>query len=430
MGFLLFLLVNFTLFVRPADFIPGIIGLPIYNALMLACLAVSLPAVLGQLNGKSLHGRPVTVGVLAMFAAVVFSHLHRFDIYSAREAASSFVKVVLYYALLVGLVDTTGKLRRFLFWLGWFVTVMAAITLLEYHGVIHVANSESMQHMAEVTYDEDGEVVASVGRLFGAGIFNNPNALARILVTAILVSLYWLTDRRSGLFRLTWLVPLGVLGYALLLTRSRGGLMDLIAALGTLFILRFGWKRAALLGVLVLPALLVVAGGRQTELSTNAETAQERIKLWREGWMLFTQDPLLGIGMGQFSENVGMVAHNSFFHCFTELGLFGGTVYAGLFYLALRPAFDPAGFRTPGDPELERLRPFVMAIIAGEAVGMWSISRSYDTPTYMLLGIAAVYQRLATADRPVVDGRLLGRVVLVGFGTLAVLYVFVKLNAG
>ncbi len=75
LGFILFLLVNAALFVRPAEIVPDLVAWNIYEFLILACLAVSFPAVLGQFTAKSLEERPVTVCVLGLFVAVILSEL-------------------------------------------------------------------------------------------------------------------------------------------------------------------------------------------------------------------------------------------------------------------------------------------------------------------------------------------------------------------
>ena len=54
-------------------------GWNIYEFLILACLAVSFPAVLEQFTAKSLEERPVTVCVLGLFLAVLLSELAQLD---------------------------------------------------------------------------------------------------------------------------------------------------------------------------------------------------------------------------------------------------------------------------------------------------------------------------------------------------------------
>ena len=49
---------------------------------------------------------------------------------------------------------------------------------------------------------------------------------------------------------------------------------------------------------------------------------------------MMMRSPLLAIlGQGQFAEEVGQVAHNSFVQAGAELGLPGGLCFFGLYYL-------------------------------------------------------------------------------------------------
>ena len=55
------------------------------------------------------------------------------------------------------------------------------------------------------------------------------------------------------------------------------------------------------------------------------------------------------------------------------MGLLGGTAFLGTFYLVLRGLCAAA----PEDPELARMRPYVLALIAAYAAGLLSLSRCY-----------------------------------------------------
>lgn len=428
MGFFLFLLLNAALFIRPAEVVPGLIGLPIYNVLILGCLAFSSPVVLRQLRGAALVENPITSCVVGLFGSVVLSHLSHFQFFEAQASASLFVKVVLYYLLLVGLVDSPARLRRFLFWLGWLVLALTALALLQYHEIISVPALESL---AQTDYDKEGNLLGVTIRLCSTGIYDNPNSLSRILVTGMILSLYWLGDGRSGLARVIWLVSLVIEGYALTLTQSRGGIMALAASLLCLLQARFGVTKAVALGVLALPFAMALKG-RQTDISLNGGTGHQRLEIWAEGWSLFRRSPVFGIGMDKFVEEIHYVAHNSFFHCFAELGLVGGMFFAGMFYLAI---WWPLKLGNPGstirDPEQRKLGRYLAAIIAGEAVGQLSITRSYEVSTYLLIGLAAAYLRLVAADPsvtvPRLDGRLVRQVFLVSLSLLFFLFMLMKL---
>src|SRR3954471_7774194 len=75
LGFFLFILLNATLYVRPAEIVPALLGLEIYQTLIIACLAASFTCVLEQLTSGELERRPITVCVIGLAFAVVMSHL-------------------------------------------------------------------------------------------------------------------------------------------------------------------------------------------------------------------------------------------------------------------------------------------------------------------------------------------------------------------
>src|SRR5262245_56901336 len=75
LGFGLFLLVNATLFLRPAEVIPSLQGAPVFEALIITCFAVSFPAVLNELKSLRLLAAPITCCVLGLLVAVTLSLL-------------------------------------------------------------------------------------------------------------------------------------------------------------------------------------------------------------------------------------------------------------------------------------------------------------------------------------------------------------------
>jgi hypothetical protein len=178
--------------------------------------------------------------------------------------------------------------------------------------------------------------------------------------------------------------------------------------------------------------MFVVFSGRQTDLTVAEGSAQERIRIWSEGLTLFRQAPLFGIGQGNYVERVGYVAHNSFLHCYTELGFFGGTLFLGAFFCALWTLHRLGSQKEPIlDPELRRLRPYLMALTAGYAAGMLSLSRAYVVPTYLILGLVEVYILIATSE-PVLsiqrfNAQLVARLSVVGLAFLASTYAFIRL---
>jgi O-antigen ligase len=392
MRFALFLLVNAMLFIRPAEFHPALLGLPIYEVCILACLVVSYPALLAQWTPARFVARPINACVAGMLPAILLSQLAHGEVVPAYESGVAFAKLLLYYFLLVSIVDTPARLRQFLAGLGVFALTITTLAVLHYHGVIDVPALQFVQ----TGLDDSGSEESMIRRLGSTGLFQDPNDMCLMLVMAMTVCLYQVFERR----RWYWLAPLAVFGHALMLTHSRGGFLAMLLALCVLLVARLG-RRALPLGVLVLPLVFAVFAGRQTSFTSALHgegTGLSRIQLWHEGLMLFVRTPLFGIGSDRYADYVGHVAHNSFIHCYVELGMIGGTLFLGAFYLAFWTLVRLGGREVPrgalGD-DLRRLRPYVLAIVAGYAGGLMSLSCPYVIPTYTVLGLAVVYVSLA-----------------------------------
>lgn len=432
LAWVLFLLLNATLFLRPAEIVPQLAGLPIYESIIFGCLALTALPVLSRLRLAALAENPITVCVLAMLPAITLSHLWKLDTWYARVYSIEFIKVILYYLLLVSLVNTPRRLRHFLTCIAVYALVLTVVALLRYHEVIDLDTIKPLeQGQAEIDPDTGTHVV--VMRLQAAGIYANPNDLARIIVVGITLCLFAMSRPGVTLTRAVWLVPLAVFVYGLRLTYSRGGLLALAGGMMVLFFARYGKAKGLAAVALLLPALMLF-GGRQTDISTSKDTGQSRIKLWSHGLVAIRSSPVFGIGSHGYYKMAGNHAHNSFLEAFVETGLIGGIAYTGAFYLAVsglgRLKSDEM---RRVDPELWRMRPFLLSLVVGTVVGQLSSSREYSLPSYMILGVAAVYLTLAGRRTRASVVRLTPRLVavmsLVGVGALLAFHFYTKATA-
>ncbi len=431
--FALFILVNAALFVRPAELMPAVKGLPIYNLIIVACLAISFRQVIKQISTRSLKSSPINLCVVGVLFAVALSHASRLDLgANFTYWTSEFAKVLLYFLMMVALVNTPRRLHGFLIWLNLFTLILTAVALLDYHGYIQLPSiAEAKEHMGV-----DGQDAAEVLiRLCATGIYDNPNDLARILVIGITISLFAIMEKGASSIRFLWIAPMIVFAYALNLTYSRGGLLALMAGIGVLFAARYGWRRSVLAGVIVLPILLAFFGGRQTSFDTQGGTGQHRIQLWAEGLELMRYQaitsPLFGIGAGRMADELGYVAHNSFVHAYVEMGFFGGTLFSGAFFLAAWSIYRLPRTPPPGaDRQLWRFRPYLLSIVVGTIVGMLTSTRTYHLPTYMVLGLAACYVRLTADVAPVLpikfDMRLVRKLTIIGIVFLVATHLYIR----
>jgi hypothetical protein len=431
MRFYLFILVNAVLFLRPGEIIPELEGARLYEMAILACLAVSVVPVLRQLSTRSLVVRPITLCVLGLFVAVVLSHLSHLYFYGTWVSGVAFAKIVLYYLLLVGIVNSEARLREFLGWLAGFLVVLTVLALVQYHQIADIPGLAAFQQ--KVVDKATGETHI-LPRLMSVGIFQDPNDLSLVLVWGILISLNRLGER--GPRRMLWLAALVVFGYALTQTYSRGGFIAFLTGLLVFLWSRFGAGKSFLITALLLPIVVVLFAGRQTsfDFENKEDTSQYRIRLWSDGLVLMRESPLFGIGMGMYAERAEAVAHNSFVQAYTELGLVGGAFFLGAFVFALARLRRPGSVKARSlSPGLRRLRPYLLAMVASLAAGLMSLSRNYSPAIYTLFGVVTVYLNLTASSVPAlvprVNQRLILRFLLVGVIFLPVMYVFVTVFA-
>lgn len=430
MVFRLFLLLTAVLLLRPEDLRPELAGLHLYLILITLCLIGAAPAIVHQITPRQLGDRPITVCVIGFFAAAILSLVARGRIGQSIADGVEFAKVAAFYLLMVAVVDRPDRVRSFLGCLVLIVVMLAALGLAQFHGLI---DWEVLRPVAQVDYDESsGDVVATYPRLRAVGIFNDPNDLSLILTAGILACLSR-SATADGLARLGWLVPIAVFGYALILTQSRGGMLGVAAGIVALAVVRLGIRRGLPIALLGAVAAIVVLGGRQANLSLDSsDTSQDRLRLWSDGLALLNRNPITGIGAGQYADEVGMVAHNSFVHAFVETGFIGGTLYAGAFVMAIVGLWRLVQFDDfwEHDRRFTALRPFVLAMVAAYAVGTFSLSRNYVVPTYMILGLATAYLRIALPHPPQserMSRTIVVRLILLGVAMLIFLKVLTAL---
>src|SRR5262249_11715338 len=401
MRFGLFLLVNVVLIIRPTEIISGLEDLPVYYAVILAALVAAARSILGQFTPAALAASPITTCVLGFLVAIVLSHLANGAVREAIASGMMFVKVALYYLLLVANLRTARDIRVFLVVVCGLMTVQAGLAVLQFFGYIDIEALRPFEQRME-DYGT-GETVGLLPRLCGAGIFHDPNDLCVLLVIGAVFTLYLTAERRLGPGGFAAAVPLGVFLGAIPLTASRGGMLALFAALTTFAFLRLGARRGVMLILLALPLTAVVLGGRMTqfELDNPDDTSQHRLRHWSDGLVAFRGSPVFGIGQGTYEALAGHVAHNSYVEAYTELGVLGGTLFTGAFvYAAWALIRVGRRLRRAQAPTLARLHPCLLTAVIALMIGMVSLSRNYTSPTYLILGLATAYLRVAGVHAP------------------------------
>jgi O-antigen ligase len=240
--------------------------------------------------------------------------------------------------------------------------LIAMIAVEAFHGIwqykVDLPRLRQMVASGRIELPADMQSGAGIARLGGDRIFAtfaNPNSLAGYLLIGIFSLAGIISESRRRVTTIAGIALLLLLGSALVLTGSKGGM--LACALGAWFFVaqwlahRYPHRAGALsiltaAGIAALILLLIlgcagVLGQRPFGLSLEV-----RFDYWRAAYRMWREHPLTGVGLGGFSENylyyktaLGTEvkdAHNDYAQLATELGIMGLVAYGVLWWLMLR----------------------------------------------------------------------------------------------
>jgi len=246
---------------------------------------------------------------------------------SFEYLTQSYWKTILIFLLVIYWCRTVQDLRR----LSW-VYCLGPIALVVFGLLFGSPSVES-----------PGAYGTPTQRFYAGSGTYDPNDLALLLVTVLPLMLYLFSTSRSVL-RAVLVGMMFVSLYAIVLTRSRGGFLTLMA-MGVLIVLRTGLSRAhkiLVVGVALLVFLGLAGGSYWDRMETmwNPQTEYDRTaggrtELWKTSVKLMLTHPF-GVGINGFNTAEGLshggtgewkTAHNTFFQMGVELGFAGLFVY-------------------------------------------------------------------------------------------------------
>jgi putative inorganic carbon (HCO3(-)) transporter len=414
---------TFVLFVRPQD------SLPLLDTLHLGDLTAlfSLAALVVARVRRGLPAVTVSraLGWVAGFGAVMLltAPLSIWPGGAVSVFIDLYSKVILIFALMVHTITTRARFNRLL-------SLVVA-------GTAYIAIRAVLDYGRGVNLIEDGRVTGAVGGLFG-----NPNDLALNMVAFLPLALALMQDRGAGpTVRLVALIGTPAMALAIIFSRSRGGAIGLA---GMLLVFLYQMRRirpgltAAVVVVCIatIPVLPSSFTGRMASIFDSEQdttgSREARKQLLREAAGAFKQNPLFGIGAGQFvnynpdgRQEAWTETHNTFLQVAAELGLVGLFVFLAILYsgfAATRQTWRQvrsrglgARARAPIFPNgsaphlysaalLASLSGWVLAAIFGSVAYYWTL--------YIILALAVTHGDITARDVQVTgthrrDGRAL-----------------------
>jgi O-antigen ligase len=243
------------------------------------------------------------------------------------------------------------------------------------------------------------------GRVRYRGVLQDPNELSLAGAVGLPLAFSLAQSRRRRLAgRALSIVALLLVLVCAVMTGSRGGQLVVLTVLGAYGLKRFG-MRGLILG-LVLAAPLLLLGGRSGAEADSSTL--ERLDCWAAALVIGRGHPILGVGLGQFTEHNYMTAHNSYLLAFAELGAVGMILFTTILYLSakiplavLREVSGRSG--AVDSEEAASARPWAMALIAcfaGLAVGIFFLSFTYHYVFWIYVGMAGALYSAVRTHRP------------------------------
>ena len=254
------------------------------------------------------------------------------------------------------------------------------------------------------------------------GQLQDPNELS-VVVVATLPFLIGLATRKKK-FRYLLLMLAGgfFIGWCVINTQSRGGMLIFLGVLGLYFVKKFGAKYILVGVVAAIPVFSM--GGRSSDSAD--ESTEGRYEAWRAGLQMLQKDPIFGAGHVQFTQHHHLTAHNSYVLAFAEFGMIGMMLWVGLLYTVIKTAVvairdfahDPRG-----PPPAWGMS--ILGMTVAYCVQMFFLSLTYHTITWIFFGISGAFYSAIKSHRPDWEVKLtyidLGAIVIGCFGFVLVL---------
>jgi len=282
-------------------------------------------------------------------------------------------------------------------------------------------------HAVACTVLAAGAISTLVGVVLGAetfgraiGTFADPNEYASAMVASIGMGFGALGTSRTAWGRRACVAGMAVCTWGVLESQSRGGLIAIAIAAAYIVLSSRGRERVRMMGIsLVLLAgvvgmlMLTPSGQQSLERITNGDSSG-RSDLWRIARLQFEDNPVHGVGLGNFpavakryitaetehTELVVSVAprttHNSYLGIAAELGMLGlitfGIFAGGCVLLGMRGVRTARQLRDPGAVQLGR---GIVAATIGVLASCAFLSNHYSEVLWALLATCVAFQAYA-----------------------------------
>ena len=373
-------------FLRPQDWVPGLIGMNLIKPIIVTWVAALF---MGRSMSSPLPGllkTPHDWVILSYFIYVVWTAP------DSTAAFTGFLPLVAFYALTVQSVTSWGRLVSYLKWWTIALVIVSIIANLIPLGIDLTGGKAYMEEF---------------GRLcIGTWIHGNPNALAHSVVVVMPVAYLLYFWRGSSVGK--WVIfPLfaGLAYWCVFQTASKGAFVVGGITLVSVFII----GRPKVVQILMAVVSLTVGMSALSFLPRMAQMSDLRSDEGVQGRLLawemargVAKTRSTGAGWQQFVARIDWkegntilhdlpkATHSSYVQVGADLGTYGLFLYVAGLWCAVHTLLK---FRPENDDE-DRCRRALAVLLLATAVSGWMINRQYHTEYFLVIAATAALHRL------------------------------------
>lgn len=258
--------------------------------------------------------------------------------------------------------------------------------------------------------------------LRASGLADNANAAARYFVVSMVFLIYLRTVMKNHLLRLLANGGIIAIFLGVFFTVSRTGILLLVAAIGLMILLNPGRKYRfqiffifiiTLLGLWFLSDNITgIVSSIVPSIIQGNDTIGLRYHLWQAGWRMWLDNPLQGVGIGMYPEQLinyardtvpiiylipGLVTHNMYIQVLAETGIVGFSLFALMLMISLRSLWNTGKV---GNDNMLFLRNAWFIVFLLMLLGGMTKSDQIDKLIWLVMGISVFFRNNAQVSEP------------------------------
>ena len=300
----------------------------------------------------------------------------------------AYLKLFLLYKMVSATLVTVTEVKRVLL----LFTILASVLAVE--TIQHKLGSTGLGWAGQTLDWIDPSVIRAggSGRARWVGIFDGPGVFCVVFTIAVAVVLPFLDKDRPLRSRLFAVCVLALLAIATYYTGSRGGLLATLAIVGIYIAIRGNVSlRSIMVGAAIAVTAFTLAPPWMTQMRDESNSAQHRVEMWAEGLDMMKEDPVFGIGRGNFKVYTQkLIAHNSAIELGGETGLVGLMLWGCLLLVSFKSAIGAWQRGETADHQTVGFS--LVLILVGYLVSAMFVTLEYET-LYFVLALCAVLGR-------------------------------------